>query len=167
MVHRKQSRCAYLDIETTGLSPDDGDLTVIGLFLEGKEEKRIVQLFDEEISAARLRQSLKGVERLYTYNGERFDLPFIKAKLGVDLPRYCQHRDLMYECWQRNLYGGLKEVERKLRIGRALAGVDGRMAVELWLQYKLYGDRKSLATLLEYNREDVMNLKVLRQKLKV
>lgn len=157
--------CAYLDIETTGLSPDNGDLTVIGLFLEGKEEKRIVQLFDEDISANKLRQSLKGIERLYTYNGERFDLPFIKAKLGVDLPRSCQHRDLMYDCWGRNLYGGLKEVERKLGIARLSVGIDGRAAVELWFRYKDFGDRRSLARLLEYNKEDVCNLKLLRDKL--
>jgi len=41
------------------------------------------------------------------------------------------------------------------------------MAVRLWLNYKFYDDEKALLTLLGYNREDVLNLKALRQKLKV
>lgn len=157
----------YLDIETTGLIPDQGDLTVIGLFLDSGEADRVVQLVAPEISAAKLLEGLEGVATLYTYNGDRFDLPFIKAKLGVDLRRHIRHRDLMFECWRRNLYGGFKEVERKLGIARASAGIDGRMAVDLWLRYKFYGDRQSLAALLEYNKEDVCNLKLLRQKLRI
>ena len=35
----------------------------------------------------------------------------------------------------------------------------------LWQRYQNYGDRNSLDLLLEYNREDVVNLKVLREKL--
>lgn len=157
----------YLDIETTGLSPDQGDLTVIGLFLDGGAEQHVVQLVAPEISAASLLDRLRGVVTLYTYNGERFDLPFIRAKLDVDLGHCFRHRDLMFECWRRNLYGGLKEVERKLGICRASVGIDGRVAVELWFRYKYFGDQKSLTTLLDYNKEDVCNLKLLRQKLKL
>lgn len=159
--------CAYLDIETTSLSPFNGELTVIGLYLEGRETGSFVQLVGEEISAAKLREALEEAQVLYTYNGSRFDLPYIQTKLDIDLTRHCIHHDLMYDCWQRNLYGGLKEVERKLGITRESAGIDGFMAVRLWLHYKLYDDEKALLTLLGYNREDVLNLKALRQKLKV
>ncbi|MFQ5902606.1 MAG: ribonuclease H-like domain-containing protein [Candidatus Binatia bacterium] len=157
--------CGYLDIETTSLDPSDGDLTVIGLYLDDDREQRIVQLVGNEISAAKILETFERVKVLYTYNGERFDLPYIKAKLGVDLARSCLHKDLMYECWRRNLYGGLKEVERQLGIKRELTGIDGRAAVQLWFNYKSYGDKRFLTTLLEYNREDVLNLRVLRQKL--
>ena len=71
----------------------------------------------------------------------------------------------MYECWQRNLYGGLKEVERKLGIKRKLTGIDGKIAVVLWHNYKFYRDKSSLTTLLEYNKEDVSNLMLVRHKL--
>lgn len=155
---------AYIDIETTSLNPYDGDLTVIGLCLEDGSE-HIVQLVGNEISSSKLIEIMKKVKVLYTYNGTRFDLPFIKAKLGVDLTKYCIHKDLMYECWSRNLYGGLKEVERKLGIKRKLTGIDGKKAAELGLRYTLHGDKKALSTLLEYNKEDVLNLRVLEQKL--
>lgn len=158
--------CAYLDIETTSLDPASGDLTVIGFHRDDGDEQRMIQLVGDEISAARLLEALRQVQILYTYNGSQFDLPYIKAKLGVDLAKHCTHHDLMYDCWQRNLYGGLKAVERQLGIERKSAGIDGSMAVRLWLQYKFYGSREALTALLMYNREDVLNLKALRQKLK-
>lgn len=159
--------CAYLDIETTSLDPSNGELTVIGLYLDDGRERRLWQVVGEEISPRKLAEVVQNVNMLYTYNGSRFDLPYIKNKLGMDLTRCCLHRDLMYDCWQRNLYGGLKEVERKLGIERKLAGMDGRRAVQLWLNYRAYGDRNFLATLLDYNREDVMNLKLVRQRLNI
>jgi hypothetical protein len=125
----------------------------------------MVQLVGEEISGSRLLDLASTVDTLYTYNGGRFDLPYLSAKTGVDFTRYCRHRDLMYDCWAKNLYGGLKTVERFLGIGRRTRGIDGRMAVLLWFNYRWYGDEEALATLLEYNREDVMNLRALRQKL--
>lgn len=157
--------CAYLDIETTSLNPSDGDLTVIGLYLEDSNEHKVIQLVGNEISSSKLIRIMKKVKVFYTYNGTRFDLPYIKTKLSIDLTKYCMHKDLMYECWRRNLYGGFKEVEKKLGIKRKLTGIDGKIAVALWHNYKLYGDKGSLTTLLEYNKEDVLNLKSLRDKL--
>lgn len=155
----------YLDIETTGLSRRYGDLTVVGFCLERGHQRRIVQLVGDEISGRRLLAVLKGVDSLYTYNGRRFDLPFIKAKLGINLAERITHKDLMYDCWRWNLYGGLKAVEQKLGIARRTEGIDGRMAVRLWYDYENYGNRKALALLLEYNREDVVNLTLLRKRL--
>lgn len=163
----KRGCFAYLDIETTSLDPSDGELTVVGLCLDDGREQRVIQLVGGEISATRVFEFIEQVKVLYTYNGERFDLPYIKAKLGVDLSRHCTHHDLMYDCWQINLYGGLKEVERQLGIERKLSGIDGRLAVQLWFDYKLYGEKRFLTTLLDYNREDVLNLKALKEKLQV
>lgn len=159
--------CAYLDIETTSLNPRDGDLTVIGLYLENDHKQKVIQLVGDEISSSKLIEIMEKVKVFYTYNGKRFDLPYIKTKLGIELTDYCIHNDLMYECWQRNLKGGFKEVERKLGIRRKLSEIDGRVAVQLWHNYKFYGDKESLRTLLEYNKEDVLNLKALREKLKI
>ncbi len=158
---------AYLDIETTGLNPFTSELTVIGLYLEDGSDGGVIQLVGDKISSSKLNMILRKAGVLYTYNGARFDLPFIKEKLGLDLTEYCQHKDLMYTCWERNLYGGLKAVERQLGIKRELTDIDGTVAVQLWLNYKHNEDRDSLTRLLKYNEEDVLNLKVLRQKLNV
>ena len=158
---------AYLDIETTGLSPLYNKLTVIGIYRENSIDSRVTQLVGDEISASGLLRAMKNVSKFYTYNGSRFDLPFIKARLNVDLKECCPHEDLMYACWKRNLKGGLKSVERQLGIERELTDIDGWMAVKLWHNYQNYGDRASLARLLKYNEEDVVNLQVLREKLEI
>ena len=158
---------AYIDIETTGLSWRHGELTVVGIALEKDGPCRVVQLLEAGLSDKRLLAELHGVDEIYSYNGSRFDLPFIQARLGVDLKRCFKHTDLMYDCWRNKLKGGLKAVERQLGIDRRLKGVDGYMAVKLWFEYVNNNDRQALATLLEYNREDVANLLVLRRKLNV
>jgi NAD-dependent DNA ligase len=72
---------------------------------------------------------------------------------------------LMDDCHRLNLFGGCKEAEKRLGIERRLKGIDGSMAVELWENYIKNNDENTLSTLLEYNKEDVLLLKVLRERL--
>jgi hypothetical protein len=157
---------AYLDIETTGLSPADGEITVIGIHICRGEEENFVHLVGRDIDADSLLEALDGVQVIHTYNGHRFDLPFIHCKLGVNLEKIFAHRDLMYDCWRNNLRGGLKSVECQLGIDRDSVGIDGLEAVRLWWRYIETFDLDALNTLLKYNKEDVQNLKVLKEKLK-
>lgn len=158
---------AYIDIETTGLSRYYADLTVIGIALEKERRFEVIQLIEAGLSDERLFTALHGVDEIYSYNGSRFDLPFIQAKLGVNLKECFKHTDLMYDCWRHNLKGGLKAVERQLGINRNLKDVDGYVAVKLWYEYVNNHNQQALLTLLKYNREDVVNLRVLRRKLRV
>jgi hypothetical protein len=157
----------YLDIETTGFSCQYCDLTVVGVALVQGPRRRFGQLFGSQIDADRVLDLLEGVDEIYTYNGSRFDLPFIKGVLGLDLRQQFAHTDLMYTCWRKELKGGLKAVEVRLGIERRLTDMNGYMAVRLWWDYVNNNDTDALQKLLEYNREDVMNLHVLREKLGV
>jgi len=157
----------YLDIETTSLNPLDGEITVIGMGIQKNNEFSFFQLKGEEISASRLLEFIKKIDIIYTYNGKDFDLPFIKQRLGIDINSYCKHRDLKFDCWKNNLYGGLKAVESKLKIKRKTKGINGYIAKELWERYKNFGDVQSLNLLLDYNKEDVLNLKSLKETLKI
>lgn len=156
---------AYLDIETTGLSPSYDLITVIGIGLPKGRDLHVVQLYDTALTKERLADMLEGVSKLYTYNGGRFDLPFIQRRLGLDVAALVDHHDLMYACWQKGLYGGLKAVEARLGIPRESAGMTGRDAVLLWRRYQDAGDEQALKALLAYNREDVSNLRIVRRKL--
>jgi hypothetical protein len=158
---------AYLDIETTGLSCQYAEITVIGIYLANGSESRLVQLVGREVTVDNLLEALKEVRTIYTYNGSRFDLPFIYGSLGIDLETVANHHDLMYDCWRSNLFGGFKAVEQQLGIPRQLQGITGLDAVLLWQRYRDYGDQNALELLLQYNREDVMNLKALRERLGV
>jgi len=123
---------AFLDIETTGLSPQGSELTVVGIYKCNhtcpyrRAQSEIHQLVGTDITAVTIRRILEGVDTVYTYNGSRFDLPFIKAKLMLDIPGAWRHINLMYACWKKKLYGGLKSVERQCGIGRttSINGLD-------------------------------------------
>ena len=156
----------YLDIETTGLSPDACSITVVGLFYVNNFHEELVQLVGEQITAQSIVKAVGGVDTIFTYNGQRFDLPFIHQCTGIDLVKHCSnHHDLMFDCWGNNLYGGLKKVEVQLGIKRQIEGIGGLEAVLLWQRYQQYDDLKALDTLLKYNAEDVINLRLLREKL--
>lgn len=157
---------AYLDIETTGLCRYTGDVTVVGVYLcDGCGNESVVQLVGHDITALNLRGLLAETRSIYTYNGKRFDLPFLHNYVGLDLAALYHHHDLMYDCWKYRLYGGFKVVESRLGIFRELQGIDGLQAVGLWWRYVQDGDLDALDLLLRYNREDVVNLKALREKL--
>ena len=160
-------RRAYIDIETTGFSRYFFDLTVVGIGMEKGGEVEVLQFIESDLCDYKLLKALKGVDEIYSYNGSRFDLPFIEAKLQLNLNSCFRHTDLMYHCWRNDLTGGLKVVERKLGIKRKLQGVDGYIAVQLWWEYVNNNDKRALQILLDYNKEDVVNLKVLRQRLSV
>ena len=159
-----QNLCeAYLDIETTGFSPQSCQITVIGI--ANGSEAGFTQLIGDNINSDSVLEALNGIDILYTYNGSRFDLPFINSRLGVGLDKIFRHRDLMYDCWNNNLYGGLKAVERQLGIESLKTDISGLDAINLWWKYINYSDSGALKTLLDYNKEDVFNLKVLKEKL--
>ena len=156
---------AYLDIETTGLSPFDSEITVIGIHICNGEDTQFIQLVGKDITTNNVLEALDGVSVIFTYNGSRFDLPFIHDQFGINLAGLFTHHDLMYDCWQKNLYGGFKSVERQLGIERRLQEVDGYEAIRLWWRYVDSFDLEALNTLLEYNKEDVVNLQTLKVKL--
>jgi len=159
----KSPHDAYLDIETTGLACTYDTLTVVGIYLHDGENDDLIQLVGEEATAESILEALDGVDTIFTYNGSRFDIPFIGVYLGIDLARKYYHHDLMFDCWKNNLYGGLKSVERQLGIDRRLKNVNGVEAIRLWWKYQNDCDQSALNTLLEYNSEDLINLKTLRQ----
>ena len=149
---------AYLDIETSF----SGEISVIGIY---HENGTLIQLVGDEVTGQNLVTSLKKITTIVTYNGSRFDLPVIKNRLGTDLKMQFHSSDLMYECWRQKLYGGLKKVEEQLGITRDSHGIDGWEAMRLWENYSKNNDLQALKTLLDYNRDDVINLPILEEKL--
>ena len=138
---------------------------LVGIHLCNGDATSFFQLVGDDITADNILDALQDVNIIYTYNGSRFDLPFIDCRLGVNLARLFTHRDLMYDCWRNNLYGGFKAVERQLGIERRLRDINGYEAIRLWWRYVNDYNEDALTTLLEYNKEDVLNLKTLKERL--
>ncbi len=156
---------AYLDIETTGFLGGSSYPTVVGIAVDFPGDWLTTQLVGDAITPDSVLHVLEGVTTIYTFNGAGFDLPFLAWKPGVDLRRRFEHQDLMRVSRRAGLKGGLKVIEKALGIPRNLPDMRGYDAVLLWEKYLREDNPSALEMLLEYNREDVENLRVLRNKL--
>lgn len=112
----------------------------------------------QNLSQNALTKELQEAKLLVTFNGEEFDLPFLGCAFGIDVD--IPHIDLMNPCRRLGLNGGLKLIERQVGIKRDRSDLSGEDAVRLWREYER-GNDVSLDALINYNREDVMNLKAL------
>lgn len=153
----RESTC-FFDIETTGLDHHRDRVTTVSLHRNG-DTTTLVR--GNDLTADRLRREFERADMLATFNGARFDVPFLEA--SFDLEVTTPHLDLMYPCRKVGLSGGLKPIERDLGIERELPDVDGREAVRLWHRYE-DGDENALDRLIAYNREDAVNLQRLADR---
>ncbi len=142
---------AYLDIETCA----EGDVTVVGIY---REDRGLRQLVGGEITDVNLWDALEGVDTLCTFNGDRFDLPILERRVRIPIRSQFKSLDLLRECRRVGLKGGLKRLEEQFGIARNTRGMGGWDALHLWARYENERDQDALHLLLEYNREDVMNL---------
>lgn len=148
--------CCFLDIETTGLSKEFNDVTVIGIY-DGQTSK----LFVKGKNLHEFPAELSKYSTIITYNGKCFDVPFLKAKYPeLNFDKF--HIDLRYVLKELGYTGGLKHIEREMGLSRdaELKDVDGFEAVRLWHKFQR-GDEDALRLLLKYNQADIENLKFL------
>ena len=145
---------AYLDIETTF----DNTISLVGIHIPGRD---MVQLAGNQVTDVSIALALEGVSTVITFNGASFDLPYIRRITGLDVKELAEHRDLLQVCRKRGLRGGLKRVEVLLGISRDSGITDGRMAPRLWQRWESAGDEEALRVLLQYNKEDCVNLEIL------
>lgn len=143
---------AFVDIETTGLSPGYDRITMIGIY-NGKETKTFIKGIDLDEAPLELAR----YKQLVTFNGARFDLPFIEREFPGIFNHL--HIDLLYPLKKIGYSGGLKKIEQQLGMKRSeeTEGISGFDAVRLWKRYER-GDEESLDILVKYNMEDIVNL---------
>ena len=145
----KEESC-FLDIEVDSY----GKIIVVGIsnYFETKQFVKGINL--EKMF---LDKELKKYKLVITFNGNAFDLPKLKRQLGVEI--YGVHIDLKPLCVKLGLKGGLKEIEKRLELKRPrhLYG----NPVSLWRAFHASGDREYLELLLDYNKEDIENLRAV------
>jgi hypothetical protein len=147
---------AFLDIETTGLSPYGGIVTVVTVHGGGTTRTFVAGDDLEELPAFLARYRV-----LVTFNGSRFDVPFLLASFPqMILPP--AHIDLRFLLYRIGHAGGLKRIEQRLGLGdrSGVEGIDGLEAVRLWQEYRR-GSATALDRLVRYNRADTVNLEPL------
>ncbi len=147
---------AFLDIETTGLSPYQGIVTVVTVHGGGATRSFIAGEDLEELPAY-----LRRFGVLVTFNGRRFDVPFLEATFPqLVVPPV--HIDLRFLFYRLGIAGGLKRIEERLGIGdrSGVEGIHGLDAVRLWQEHRR-GSPSALDRLVRYNRADTVNLEPL------
>ncbi|MBN1808130.1 MAG: ribonuclease H-like domain-containing protein [Planctomycetes bacterium] len=144
-----RSDCCYLDIETDPYRP-----ILVGLLRNGAYRCLVRGRDMDEVPAL-----LAGVRFFVTYCGSTFDVPVLRNHFGPGILAGAAHLDLMHTLHAMGIRGGLKASERSLGLARpaTVDGLSGDDAVRLWRHYRS-GDAAALATLIAYNREDVLNL---------
>ena len=153
-----RKRAAFVDIETTGLSPERGIITLIGVL---DADGYTAYMYDENL--AEFREALERYDLVVTFNGAAFDLPYIEHHFGSIFGSVA-HLDLRFPLRRAGFSGGLKSIEQQARVGRPseLSALSGYDAVLLWRMWQR-GDEGARDTLVRYNAEDVASLPALAE----
>jgi uncharacterized protein YprB with RNaseH-like and TPR domain len=149
-------KTAFMDIETTDLSPAHGIVTCVTVHGGGSTRTLVHGKDIDELD-----EVLRPFALMVTFNGYQFDVPFLAARFpSVSFPP--AHADLRWLLYRQGLTGGLKSIERQLGIGDRMGveDIDGWEAVRLWYRYRR-GDNAALEKLVAYNRADTQNLEPL------
>lgn len=102
-----------------------------------------------------LEKELAKYKLAITFNGSSFDLPKLEKQVGIRLT--IPHVDLKPLCLKLGMVGGLKKIEQTLGLKRP-SHLYGN-PVELWKAFHASGDREYLELLIQYNAEDIENLR--------
>jgi len=145
-----QSETCFLDIEVDSY----GKIILIGI-----SDYYNTNFFVKKVNLNKnlIEKELKKYKLVITFNGSAFDLPKLRKELEIKIK--LPHIDLKPLCVNLGLIGGLKKVEKILNLKRPkhLYG----NPIELWKTFHASGDREYLELLIEYNREDIENLRLI------
>lgn len=179
------SEIVILDIETTGFHRTYDVMSVLGLIYFEKQHDSIngyiVQLFNENGSEdaqiiSRLKHYLKSCNLLITYNGDRFDIPFLLEKTRLHAVDNHPLLKIDQTMTSLDLYKvsklqfpflkkcTLKAVEEQLEIHRDDL-ISGKEAAQSYRQFLRTKDFEMCKPILEHNYEDILNLIPLFYKL--
>lgn len=157
-----------LDIETTGLWGNQ-PLFLVGLLRRDGEEIVLEQLLarhyqEERALLSYLAGVLAGVRAVVTFNGKRFDLPYIEQRFvyhGLCLPGELFHVDLYYHARRFSTelpnHRLVTLEEHLLGIGRE-GDVPGYLVPTIYHRFVSTGEAELLKPVLEHNAQDVLSL---------
>jgi len=161
----------FLDIETTGLSPRDACIYMIGIGVIHQNDLHIKQMFADDPSEERsviesYVSFAAGYDTIITFNGNRFDIPFLEGrasiygidtdfsnKTGIDIyKRLRPFRTLLS-------LTDMKQKTLEVFLGKSRADeMSGKELIDIYGRYTKDQDPEQLKLLLLHNHDDVLGL---------
>ena len=118
------------------------------------------------LSYENLKKAFAGCKMLVTYNGIIFDVPKIRQEFPGIISEGIPIIDLYRFARKLGMNTNLKVLENTLGIERLEDYQKKRnIAVRLWKRFAQYNDARALSMLLEYNRQDTINLYPIAEEL--
>jgi len=169
--YAKKLNTVVFDIETMGLVPTRDMLINAGFC--NPETLECKQLFaestsDEERLLREILEILSDYDVVITYNGDRFDIPFVKTRCkkygiefkpliwSIDMYRYLKSYWPMAEKMPRL---NQKSVEIALGLSdKRTDEIDGGECIPLYERYLLDGDEEAKRLILLHNADDIRQL---------
>lgn len=168
-------RPCVFDIEATGLQPERCKVIMTALLTEIDGGVRITQFlaenaFEEEkvLDATIEFLHREGIDYLITFNGDRYDIPFVNTRLEkLMLPNSLSLYDLdIYSFIKKetilpNLMNSLRQVmvEKYFGISKDRKDtISGKESIALFEKYAVTQDPIAEKVILTHNREDVLQL---------
>ncbi|WP_425539837.1 ribonuclease H-like domain-containing protein [Microaceticoccus formicicus] len=165
--------CIVLDIETTGFSAINNMITILGYIMYDEDEHNFnfhqyfaESIEDEKILLLNLVQSIKESHKILTFNGMRFDIPFIEKRFEyhniefslkdiyqIDLYVYLKNNKIFTDIPATNQ----KQLELLMGLKRPFK-MDGRIAVDHYKEYLRTGNPELYQKMSLYNKLDVLYL---------
>jgi len=163
LYRKRKSDAVCLDIEVAG---SRGPISVVGIFKpkDGPIDYT-AYIRGKNLTSANLKKAFKGCKLLITYNGMSLDIPLIRKEFSGVLPNV-SNLDLFTFAQKLKIPTDLAVLENTLGIER-ITSVDKKnsIAAKLWGKYKRKKDEKALSELIEYNRQDTINLYPIAEEL--
>ncbi len=162
---RLKTEALCLDIEVTG--GRDEFVSVVGIF---KPKDGIVEadayVRGQNLTQENLKTAFAGCKLLITFNGKSMDIPKINKEFPGAFPPKIPNFDIYFVAKELGLDTNLKVLEKTLEIERLHEFSERRhIAVKLWKKWEKYHDERALEMLIEYNKQDAVNLYPLAEKL--
>lgn len=153
-----------IDVEATRWN---GPISVIGVYRPKEGEIKYHSFVKGvNLTTENLKQIFADCKLLITFNGINYDVPEIKKQFPGVIPEKIPVVDLYLLARRMELDAGLKTLEQNFQIFR-VEEVDNkrRISTKMWKKYEETGNKKFLDTLIEYNRQDTINLYPLAERI--
>lgn len=163
--------CIFFDIETTGFSPKNSQLYLIGCAYKRDNQICVDQflaqsLMDEIEVLDAFINILKDFDTIISFNGMGFDIPFLKAKCNQ-----FDKEDIFSKLNYLDIFKSISDIKRLLKLENykqktieSFIGIDrddmysGGELINVFSEYIKSGDINAEELLLLHNYEDVVGM---------